>query len=79
MQDYIARARRLVETEEALPLEYKRIGAGLRTLREQRGVSLRSLARRLRVSAAFLSDMELGKRRYALKHIVQTVELLTPQ
>ena len=79
MLDYIARARHLVSIETKLPEEYKKIGAGLRAMRERRGVSLRAMARRLHVSAAFLSDMELGKRRYALKHIVQTVELLTPQ
>ena len=63
--------------EQSLPEEYKKLGVGLRALRESKGVSLRSLARRLKVSPAFLSDMETGNRRYALKHIVNSVELLT--
>lgn len=37
-------------------------GALLRRLREERGASLRALAKALRISAPFLSDVELGKR-----------------
>ncbi len=37
-------------------------GTRLRQLREERNISLRDLAKKLRVSAPFLSDIELGRR-----------------
>lgn len=40
----------------------KGLGAYIRDLRESQDVSLRELAKRLDCSAAFLSDIELGKR-----------------
>jgi transcriptional regulator with XRE-family HTH domain len=40
----------------------KGLGAHIRDLRERRDISLRELARQLECSAAFLSDIELGKR-----------------
>ena len=40
----------------------KTLGDRIRELREQRGMSLRELAKQLHVSAAFLSDMELARR-----------------
>jgi transcriptional regulator with XRE-family HTH domain len=38
------------------------LGLKLRQLRENAQISLRALAKRLKVSAAFLSDVELGRR-----------------
>lgn len=38
------------------------LGLKLRQLRENADISLRELARRLKVSAPFLSDVELGRR-----------------
>jgi transcriptional regulator with XRE-family HTH domain len=38
------------------------LGPKIRELREQRDLSLRELAKKLDVSAAFLSDIELGRR-----------------
>jgi transcriptional regulator with XRE-family HTH domain len=38
-------------------------GADLRSAREEAGLSLRELARRLDFTAAYLSDIELGRRR----------------
>ncbi|MGH9785397.1 MAG: helix-turn-helix domain-containing protein [Terriglobia bacterium] len=38
------------------------LGQHIRQLREKRDISLRELASRLKVSAAFLSDVELGRR-----------------
>jgi transcriptional regulator with XRE-family HTH domain len=38
------------------------LGQRIRELREERDVSLRELAKKLGVSAAFLSDIELGRR-----------------
>lgn len=37
-------------------------GGNLRELREKNGISLRVLAKKIGVSAAFLSDIELGRR-----------------
>lgn len=36
--------------------------AWLRRARKERGISLRALAKRLHISAAYLSDIELGRR-----------------
>lgn len=38
-------------------------GAALRTRREKAGISLREMARLLKLSAAYLSDVELERRR----------------
>jgi transcriptional regulator with XRE-family HTH domain len=38
------------------------LGSKIREFREERDLSLRELAKRLGVSAAFLSDIELGRR-----------------
>ena len=38
------------------------LGQRIRELREQRDLSLRELAKRLEVSPAFISDVELGRR-----------------
>ena len=37
------------------------LGASIRAAREQRGLSLRELARRVNVSPSFVSQIELGK------------------
>lgn len=37
-------------------------GQQLRNLRKKEGLSLRELARRMKVSVAYLSDLELGRR-----------------
>jgi transcriptional regulator with XRE-family HTH domain len=40
----------------------KTLGQRIRELREEKDLSLREVAKRLQVSAAFLSDVELGRR-----------------
>jgi transcriptional regulator with XRE-family HTH domain len=40
----------------------KTLGERIRELREQKDISLRELAKKLAVSPAFLSDIELGRR-----------------
>ena len=40
----------------------KTLGEHVRDLREKKDISVRELARQLKVSAAFLSDVELGRR-----------------
>lgn len=45
------------------------VGATMRALREKKGISLRELARRLNLSAPFISDMELGRRNWCKSRI----------
>jgi transcriptional regulator with XRE-family HTH domain len=48
----------------------KSFGEKIRELREERDISLRELAKRLELSAPFISDIELG-RRYPSKKVMQ--------
>lgn len=41
------------------------IGAKMRESREKRGLSMREVARRMGYSAAFVSDLELGRRTWS--------------
>lgn len=43
-------------------ISHVRTGAHARILREQARLSLREVARRMRISAAYLSDLERGRR-----------------
>lgn len=43
-------------------LDEKAVGALMREVRETRGLSLREVARRLKWSAPYVSDLEHGKR-----------------
>ncbi|MCA0312687.1 MAG: helix-turn-helix domain-containing protein [Candidatus Melainabacteria bacterium] len=45
-----------------LTLYMKTLGQKIRELRELKGLSLREMSKKLEVSAAFLSDIELGRR-----------------
>lgn len=59
LQDYEAAK----ETMEVLrPSLVKAIGGALREYRKSNGISLRELGRRTGFSAAYLSDIELGRR-----------------
>lgn len=49
-------------------LNNEQFGAALRKLREDREISLRSMAKIIGVSPAHMSDMELGHRGMKLKH-----------
>lgn len=49
----------------------KTLGERIRELREAKDLSLRELAERLDVSAAFLSDIELGRRHPSEKVLVK--------
>lgn len=42
----------------------QKLGKQLRALRERQKISVREMARRLGVSAPFVSDMELGRRHW---------------
>jgi transcriptional regulator with XRE-family HTH domain len=50
------------------------LGEKIRELRENKDISLRELAKKLDISAAFLSDVELG-RRYPSKKVLRQIAL----
>lgn len=54
------------EWKDGHSLRMKQIGRLMNLTRQSRRVSLRELARRLSISAAYLSDMEKGNRMYSL-------------
>jgi transcriptional regulator with XRE-family HTH domain len=57
----------------AAPVE---LGASIRALREQRGLSLRELARRVNVSPSFVSQIELGKANPSVGTLYSVVSVL---
>ena len=64
-------------TETVRRLDYAQFGEVLRYHRKDAGMSLREMARKLKLSAAFLSDCERGKRRLNEKHLELYVETLS--
>lgn len=52
-----------------LQIQHKETGATARAARQARFISLRAMARRLKVSAAYVSDLELGKRNWSMTKI----------
>ena len=54
----------------------KTLGECIRELREERDLSLRELATKIGVSAAFMSDVELGRRHPSDKHMVAVANAL---
>ena len=54
----------------------KTLGERIRELREERDLSLRELATKIEVSAAFMSDVELGRRHPSDKHMVAVARVL---
>ena len=54
----------------------KTLGERIRELREERDLSLRELAAKIEVSAAFMSDVELGRRYPSDKHMVAVARAL---
>lgn len=50
-------------------VDHEQLGAMMRKLRLQSKLSLREVARRLEFSAAYLSDLEQGKRNWSEKKI----------
>lgn len=53
---------RIRQRKLTLTNKMKTLGEHIRGLREEKDISVRELARQLNVSAAFLSDIELGRR-----------------
>jgi predicted transcriptional regulator len=54
------------------------LGAALRAARKAKDVSLRTIAKHLKLSPPFISDCELGRRTLSDKHRVQYLEFLQP-
>lgn len=54
----------------------KQLGQRIRELREEKDYSLRELAKKIGISAAFLSDIELGRRYPSEKVLVTIAQLL---
>jgi len=50
----------------------------MRKLRKDADITLRGLARELGISAPYLVDMEMGKRRYLEKHVDAVLKILQP-
>ena len=59
IEDYEKRAKQLAAF---LVDGRKEISAKLREERQRKRISLRSMAKKLKISAAYLSDIELGRR-----------------
>ena len=53
-----------LETRMAVEPDHTRTGRAARIFREEMGVPLRTVARRMRVSVAYVSYLETGKRRW---------------
>lgn len=54
----------------------KTLGERIRELREEKDLSLRELATTISVSAAFMSDVELGRRHPSDKHLAAIARVL---
>ena len=54
----------------------KTLGERIREIRQGRDLSLRELATRIDVSAAFMSDVELGRRNPSDKHLKEVARIL---
>lgn len=66
-----------VKRQFVLVLDKTKMGAALRKMREDAGVSLRSMASKMGCSAPFLSDCELGQRKISTSHLKQFLENCT--
>lgn len=56
-----------IECIKTLVIRHGETGTNARTERTIRGVSLRGLARKMKISAPYLSDLERGKRNWTIK------------
>jgi len=54
-----------------------KLGAELRRLRKKRGLSLRAVAKKLKVSAPFLSDCELGRRYWSAERAEEYLRVIS--
>lgn len=73
-----AREDELNDARKRLDSAWAEFGQVLRRLRESRNMSLREAAKVLGVSAPYLSDVELGRRRMTDDRVEQCLNLFTP-
>jgi transcriptional regulator with XRE-family HTH domain len=59
----------VIRLVKMLKIQHMETGAEARKARQARFISLRAMARRLKISAPYLSDLELGKRNWTMKKI----------
>ena len=59
----------VIKLIKTLQIQSKETGQAARRERKSRGISLREVARRLKVSAAYISDLELGHRKWKIERI----------
>ena len=65
-----------LNTKTITVTDHEATGERMRYLRSKRGLSLRSVAEKMKVSAAYLSDLELGKRNWSQERANQYVSAL---
>lgn len=65
-------------TNKTTEINHAEAGKRVRALREKSGVSLRQLARDMKLSAPFLSDLERGRRNWSVENFKKAVQLLQP-
>lgn len=66
------------KANEALDDAWREFGRVLRNLRKSKAMSLRYAAKKLGVSAPYLSDVELGRRRMTDERVEACLNLFTP-
>lgn len=59
-------------------LDFEGFGKSLRRLREDTDISLREMARRLKLSATFLSQCECGTRQLSISHCLLFIKECNP-
>jgi hypothetical protein len=69
----------LGKANEALGDAWNEFGRILRKLRESRNMSLRDVAKKLGISAPYLSDVELGRRRMTDDRVESCLNLFAPE
>lgn len=69
---------KLGKANEALGDAWTAFGRVLRKLRESKHMSLRDAAKKLGISAPYLSDVELGRRRMTDDRVESCLNLFTP-
>lgn len=60
-----------------LEIQHAETGANARKLRLEKGISLRTFAIKMGISAPYLSDLELGKRNWSVRKSREYEKILT--
>ena len=62
LHDLVCLYNRAEEIQDSIRDAQRGLGAAIRQVRKESGMTLREMARQLDVSASFVCDMELGRR-----------------